>query len=132
MASSRDSVHTMNVAVLGASPKPDRYANKAVRLLLEYGHEVIPVNPAYQEIEGVPVRASLSDLETASVHTLTLYMKPDRLRPLVSAMIAIKPRRVIMNPGTEDTEIRAALVSSGIEVEEACTLVLLRTGQFTP
>jgi len=120
----------MNVAVLGASPKPDRYANKAVRLLMENGHAVIPVNPAYAEVEGLAVVPTLSALTPGSVDTLTLYMGADRLRPLLEAMIALKPRRVIMNPGTEDAEIRAKLETAGIHVEEACTLVLLRTGQF--
>jgi uncharacterized protein len=40
-----------NVVVLGASPKEDRYSNKALKLLSEKGYNAISVNPVYKEIE---------------------------------------------------------------------------------
>lgn len=50
------------VAVLGASNKTERYSNQAVRLLLEYAHQVIPVHPALNSIENSPVWANLDDI----------------------------------------------------------------------
>jgi hypothetical protein len=47
-----------------------------------------------------------------------------------NALKTIKPRRVIFNPGTENPRLARSLRADGIEVEEACTLVLLQTGQF--
>lgn len=116
-------------AVLGASPNPDRYANKAIRLLRSYGHDVIPINPAIKEIEGLPVVKSLADIQQP-VDTLTLYVGPDRGKPLAEQMLALHPRRVIMNPGTESEKLATTLRNAGIEVVEGCTLVMLKTGQF--
>lgn len=120
----------MRVAVLGASPKKDRYANKAVTELLKFGHEVVPVNPAYAEIEGLPVASELAALAPGSIDTLTVYVGADRSGALGAAMVDLRPRRVIFNPGAENPELAEALRAEGIEALEACTLVLLRTGQF--
>lgn len=122
----------MNVAVLGASPKPDRYANQAVRLLVEKGHHVVPVNPAYEAIEGLPTARALSDIPSASIHTLTLYVGPERSTALADEIRGLKPDRVIFNPGTENPALAELLQAEGIETLEACTLVLLRTEQFEP
>jgi predicted CoA-binding protein len=117
------------VAVVGASPKPDRYSNQAVRLLTEYGHDVVPIHPKEVEIEGLPVVHDLSGL-TEPVDTVTLYVGAARSTPLTDRLVQLHPRRVIFNPGAENDELRAALDAEGIQTEEACTLVLLRTGQF--
>ena len=120
----------MNVAILGASPKEDRYAHKALVLLLRHGHEVMPINPAYPMIENLPCLPDLSALEPGDADTITVYMNPERTRELGPALIRAQPRRVIFNPGTENPDLAAELESAGITVEDACTLVLLHTGQF--
>ncbi len=120
----------MKVAVLGASPKPDRYSNKAIRLLREHGHEPMPVNPAYDEIEGFPVVRQISELVPGSVDTLTMYVGPDRSAALTEDIVQLKPKRVIFNPGAENRELAERLRAEGVHVVEACTLVLLNTGQF--
>lgn len=117
------------VVVLGASPKPERYSNMAVRLLQEYGHTVIPVNPGQKVIEGIAVVPQLKEVHGA-VDTVTLYINPAEGERLKADIAALKPRRVIMNPGTESKELSGYLESAGIEVIEACTLVMLRTGAF--
>lgn len=117
------------VAVLGASTNPERYSNKAVRLLQEHGHHVIPVNPAQDRIEGLPVAHTLGDIREP-IDTLSLYMAPQHLAALTDSIVTMKPGRVIFNPGTEDPALQSRLDAAGITWEEACTLVLLRTGQF--
>lgn len=117
------------VAVLGASPKPERYSNQAIRMLGDYGHRVIPVNPAQSQINGLPVSRSLEAISTP-VDTVTVYVSPAHSAPLLPGLLALKPRRVIFNPGAENPVLMAALEDAGIEVLEACTLVLLRTRQF--
>ncbi|MGE4441500.1 MAG: CoA-binding protein [Desulfomicrobium sp.] len=117
------------VAVLGASHKPERYSNQAVRMLKEYGHEVIPVTPGRTVIEDLPVAADLGCIER-KVDTLTLYVGPERSAQLQDAILALKPGRVILNPGTESPALEQALTEAGIPWEHACTLVMLRTGQF--
>lgn len=117
------------VVVLGASPKPERYSNQAVRALVEHGHRVIPVHPLLKQVAGVPAVPSLNHIDDA-VNTLTLYVGPERGKELLQEMIELKPDRVIMNPGTESDEMEDHLNANGIPVLRACTLVMLRTDQF--
>lgn len=117
------------VLVIGASNKPERYANKAMKMLAEYGHTCIPVAPAASEIEGRKAFASPGEV-TTPIDTVTLYVGPERQDAMLDEIIALTPRRVIFNPGTENPEAYARLDAAGIAHLEACTLVLLRTGQF--
>lgn len=126
----RKPVMTETVAVLGASRKPERYSNQAIRLLRQYGHTVLPVNPAQQEIEGLRVIASVDSLTPGEVDTVTMYVSPAHSDPLLPGLLRLKPKRVIFNPGAENPRLEQALEKAGIKVEEACTLVLLRTGQY--
>lgn len=117
------------VVLLGASNKTDRYSYKALHMLIENGYEVIPVNPVLDDIDGVVVKHSISEI-SQPVHTVTLYLNPSRLEPVVDEIIKLKPKRVIFNPGTESPEAQERMAENGIETIEACTLVLLRTGRF--
>lgn len=117
------------VAILGASDKPDRYAFKAFELLKQHGHVPIPVSPKLKSIQGVSVVPDLSQIKT-SVDTLTMYVNPTISGGLQDKIIKLHPKRVIFNPGSENPELAKALEKSGVEVVEACTLVLLRTGQY--
>ena len=119
----------MNVAVLGASNRPERYSFQAVKLLAEKGHAVCPVHPALATIDGVPVFKQLGDIRVP-LHTLTVYVGPERSTALAAAILAVRPQRVIFNPGAENPALAQQLQAAGIQVENACTLVLLRTGQF--
>lgn len=118
-----------NVAVLGASPKPDRYSNQAIRLLGRFDYRPIPVNPAYEEIEELACFPNLAAIGEP-VHTITLYLGPARSTPLIDEILAVNPQRIIMNPGAENEELAAAASGAGIEVVEGCTLVMLKTGLF--
>ena len=119
----------MNVAVLGASNKPERYSHQAVVLLAQKGHAVYPIHPALAEIDGHRVFKKLADVPVP-VHTVTLYVSPALSGGLAGDLLAARPARVIFNPGTENPELEAQLAGAGIAVVHACTLVLLRTGQF--
>ena len=119
----------MTTAILGASDKPDRYSHRAFTMLREHGHKVIPVHPVLTEIEGIPVSPCLGDI-SEPVDTLTLYLRPQLSEPLAADIVALAPRRVIFNPGTESSSLEQKLRATGIETENACTLVLLQTGQF--
>ncbi|MGB8340334.1 MAG: CoA-binding protein [Chthoniobacterales bacterium] len=118
-----------NVAVLGASPKPDRYSNQAIRLLGRFDYRPIPVNPAYEEIEELTCFPNLAAI-AEPVHTITIYLGPARSTPLIEEILAANPQRLIMNPGAENEELAAAASGTGIEVVEGCTLVMLKTGLF--
>ena len=117
------------VAVLGASPKEDRYSFKAVHMLKEHGHQPIPVHPAGHTVDGVAGVRDLADISDP-VDTLTMYVNAKISDDKLDEILTLKPRRVIFNPGAENETLAGKLRDNGIEVVEACTLVMLRTGQF--
>lgn len=117
------------VVVLGASPKPTRYAYMAVAELAAAGFRVIPIHPKAQRVARVPVVSDLGQVRER-VDTLTLYIGPSRIGPLIRSICELAPGRVILNPGAESVELERALDLAGVLHERACTLVLLRTKQF--
>ena len=117
------------VAIIGASPKPERYANMAQAMLMEAGYEVVPVSKAQKTVLNVETVADLEDYE-GYVDTVTLYIGSTRVESVVDSIVRKKPRRVIFNPGTENEAASARLRAAGIDTLQACTLVMLRTGQF--
>jgi len=119
----------MRVAVLGASAKEERYSHQAVLRLKEAGHEVYPVNPALSELAGLKVWPDLSALRQ-NIDTVTVYLSAANSSGLADALCQLHPRRVIFNPGAENSLLADKLRAAGIEVQLACTLVLLKTNQF--
>ena len=117
------------MVVLGASPKPTRYSFQAVKLLQAQGYRVLPVHPKAHRVDHIPAVHSLDGIHEP-VHTLTLYVGPERSRHLIDDIVRLAPGRVILNPGTESRDLERALKNAGIPFEHACTLVLLRTRKF--
>ncbi len=117
------------VVIVGASPKPERYSNRAVALLIENGHEAIPVHPTATTIHGAHAVPHLSDVRD-HVDTVTLYVSPTISSSLEKELLTLHPDRVIFNPDSENETLRRNLESHGIRTVEACTLVLLKTNQF--
>lgn len=118
-----------NVAVLGASPKEERYSNKAVKMLKEHGFHPIPVHPAGHVVDGDTAKKNLDEIDS-NVDTLTVYVGPGISDGEFERILRLKPRRVIFNPGAENDGLAAKLEAEGIEVVRACTLVMLRSEQF--
>jgi predicted CoA-binding protein len=121
--------HGRTVAVLGASPKPDRYAYRAMQMLRVHGYRPVPINPAYGNVLGEKCYRSIVDVP-AKIDTVTLYLGKARSGPLADDIVSVKPRRIIMNPGAENNELAAKARTHGIEVVEDCTLVMLGSGSF--
>ena len=119
----------MNVAVIGASDKSDRYSYQAVMLLKEKGHSVFPVHQRVKEIEGIKVYPSLKDVP-AAIDTVSLYVAADISDALSDDIIAKHPRRIIFNPGAENARLEDLSRRNGITPVNACTLVMLKTNQF--
>ncbi len=117
------------VVVLGASDKPERYSNMALELLIEGGHEAVPVNPRLKEIMGLKVFSDLGAV-SGTVDTVTMYVGPEAQADMVAPLLALKPARIIANPGSECDAMRSAAAERGIDYIEACTLVMLKTDQF--
>jgi predicted CoA-binding protein len=117
------------VVVMGASPKPHRYAFKAMQMLQQHGHEPLLVNPAYDEIAGLKCYRHIGDVP-APIDTVTVYLGKRRSDPLIPQLTSAAPRRIILNPGAENDDLTSAARQKGIEVVEGCTLVMLTMGTF--
>lgn len=116
--------HTL---VVGASPNPERYAYKAVQMLLNHGHTV----EAFGIKKGVVFDVLIQQqMPVSTFDTVTLYVGPGHQPQFYKNIIDLRPQRVIFNPGTENEEFEHLLQQNGIEALRACTLVLLSTGQY--
>ncbi|MGB6151682.1 MAG: CoA-binding protein [Pricia sp.] len=114
--------------VLGASLKPQRYSNLAVNRLLDNGIETEAFGLREGKIRDVKIRTDFQDFQ--DIDTITLYIGADHQSEYIDTILALEPERVIFNPGTENPEFYDILKENGIEVEIACTLVLLGMGQY--
>lgn len=114
--------------VLGATSKPEKYAFKAISLLVEKGHSVIAIGQNAGEVAGVKIKTKAIPLK--NIDTITLYLNPARQRDYYNYIVEAKPKRVVFNPGTENPELYQLLELNGIQVEVACTLVLLTFNQY--
>lgn len=114
--------------VLGASAKPEKYAYKAISMLIEKGHSVLAIGQNTGEVAGVKIYTKAIPL--SKVNTVTLYLNALRQREYYNYIIEAKPKRVIFNPGTENPEFYQLLELNKIKAEVACTLVLLATNQY--
>ncbi|HTN46742.1 MAG TPA: CoA-binding protein [Flavipsychrobacter sp.] len=114
--------------VLGASENTQRYSNRAVRMLRDYGHEVVALGRRKGSIGEVEITTQLPELN--DIHTVTLYLNPENQKAYYDYIVRLKPKRVIFNPGTENEELERKVAMIGINTLEACTLVMLSTGQY--
>ncbi|NRB37243.1 MAG: CoA-binding protein [Pseudomonadales bacterium] len=118
-----------HVAILGASPKPHRFAYKCQQKLIVHGHTPWPVAKRGGEINGISCVKHLSEL-TCPIDTVTVYINATLMQAVIDELINIAPNRVIFNPGTESTLHQKKLEDKGIQVLNACTLILLDQQQF--
>ena len=114
--------------VLGASDNPQRYSYLAVNRLRSKGHPVVAIGRARVKVGDVEVDTEKKDFP--SVDTVTLYLNPRAQQEYYDYILSLHPRRIIFNPGAENPELEALAKSHGIQPMEACTLVLLSTGQY--
>lgn len=114
--------------VIGASEKPDRYSNMAIRLLLKNGKQVVAIGSRTGQVEGVFIQEGLPNFEY--IHTITLYINPSIQKKYYEYILALHPKRIIFNPGTENHELKEMAEAAGIKSEEACTLVLLNLNLY--
>ncbi len=114
--------------VLGASENPDRYSNKVILSLLSKGKAVMAIGKIPGNVKGVEIQTKQTQAD--DIETVTLYLNPLHQKPYYDYIISLKPRRIIFNPGAENEELERIAAGEGINVLEACTLVMLSTGQY--
>lgn len=114
--------------VLGASPNPNRYSYLAVEKLRKYKHPVVAIGKRSGKVEDVIIdtkKEAINDIDT-----VTLYLSAANQKEYYDFILSLRPKRLIFNPGAENEELYDLAVSNGIQPMEACTLVMLSTGQF--
>ncbi len=116
--------------IIGASPNPSRYSYRAAEILIKYNHEFIPVGIKKGDLFGKQILSIRERPIISDIDTITLYIGPLHQTEWYNYLIDLKPKRIIFNPGTENFEFEQLAENRGIEVIEACTLVLLSTGQY--
>jgi hypothetical protein len=114
--------------VLGASANPSRYSYLAVNRLREHKHPVIAIGRTTSTVADIPVQSETSPIQ--GLDTVTMYLNPANQKNYYDYILDQHPKRVIFNPGAENLEFEKILEENGIQTVEACTLVLLATGQF--
>ena len=119
---------TKKTLVIGASENPDRYSNLAVKKLTAYNHPVIALGNRAGKIGDTIIETEKSAF--TDVDTVTLYLNPLHQKAYYDYILSLHPRRIIFNPGAENDELEALARQNGIATQEACTLVLLSTGQY--
>jgi predicted CoA-binding protein len=116
--------------IIGATTNPSRYAYLAAQMLTSYQYEIVPVGIK----EGVVFDKEILDIfekpPVENVDTVTLYIGPHRQPEYYDYILGLKPKRIIFNPGTENDEFEKMAEAKGIEALQACTLVMLRSGQY--
>jgi predicted CoA-binding protein len=114
--------------VLGASEKPERYSFKAIHMLRKYNIDVEAIGIRKGQIADISY--GTLPLPFDHIHTVTLYLGPVNQSPYYDYICSLKPKRIIFNPGTENEVLKNMAENQGIECLDACTLVLLSTGQY--
>jgi predicted CoA-binding protein len=114
--------------VLGASENPARYSNLAIKKLRAHEHPVVAIGKKVGRVGDTAIiieRPAFDDIDT-----ITLYLNQANQQAYYNYILSLHPRRIIFNPGAENEELAAQARQKGIKVQEACTLVLLSTGQY--
>ena len=114
--------------VIGASINPERYAYKAIQLLVKHQIEVVPMGVKPGFVANLLIVSPL--IVQVNIHTITLYLGASKQEPYYDFILKINPKRVLFNPGTENPKLAKLLNEKGILWENACTLVLLSTNQY--
>jgi uncharacterized protein len=117
--------------IVGATTNESRYAFLAAESLTGHQHEIVPLGIKKGVVLGRPILNIREKPMIADVDTITLYIGPRHQPEWYDYLISLKPNRIIFNPGTENPEFEKIATESGIEVVEGCTLVMLRTGQYS-
>lgn len=114
--------------VIGATTDASKYANMAIRSLRRHGHEVVALGIRPGDIDDVTIDTERQDY--TNLDTITLYLNPARQEDYYDYLLALAPKRIIFNPGTENEALVHLAEAEGIATEYACTLVLLNTAQY--
>jgi predicted CoA-binding protein len=116
--------------IVGATSDPSRYAYVAAKMFDDRNMEFIPIGIKKGKVFGREIVDLRSKPALQNIDTITLYIGPANQVEWIDYLIGLNPKRIIFNPGTENPEFFKKALDAGIQVQPACTLVLLSTGQY--
>jgi len=93
------------IAVVGATTNPEKYGYKIVKHLAAKGYEVYPINPKYQDIDGIKCYKSVSDLPS-DVELIVFVVPPEAGIEIAKEAVARGFKRLWFQPDTDSPEIR--------------------------
>jgi predicted CoA-binding protein len=114
--------------VLGASDHPSRYSFLAMQRLQAKDHPVVAIGKRKAKVGNILIETTMQDWQ--DIDTVTIYLNPQNQKDYYDYILSLHPSRVIFNPGAENPELEALCKQHNINPVEACTLVLLSTGQY--
>ena len=119
------------IAVVGLSPDPSKASYGVAQYLSQY-YEVVPVNPNYEDIEGVRCYPSVTSIPVL-VDLIDVFQRSERVPDFVDDALAAGSPYFWMQLGIRNAAARAALEAKGVQVvDDLCIKVeharLLRQG----
>lgn len=125
MNTDRDNYRTL---VLGASNKPGRFSYLAIKSLVSHNVDVFAIGARTGNVDGVEIITQ--KIEIDNIHTVTLYLNSKNQTSYIDYIIGLKPKRIIFNPGTENSELLTKARENNIDIVFDCTLVMLKNGSY--
>ncbi|WP_232424908.1 CoA-binding protein [Algoriphagus resistens] len=116
--------------IVGATTNPSRYAYFAAGRFADAALPFIPIGIKSGKVFGKEILDLRSKPDLPEIHTITLYIGPANQEEWIDYLISLSPKRIIFNPGTENPLFFQKAKSAGIQVVQACTLVMLSTNQY--
>src|SRR5215510_8053635 len=114
--------------VLGASDNPSRYSYLAIQRLRRHDHPVVAIGRKNTQVADVPITKEKKHFD--DIDTVTFYLNRLHQKEYYDYILSLKPKRLVFNPGAENEELIQLAKKNNIQTMEACTLVLLSTGQY--
>ena len=112
------------IAVVGASPSPDRESHGVMRYLLHAGYRCIPVNPNCDEVAGVPAVASLAEIDEP-IDLVDVFRRPELCAAHAREAVDAGAKALWLQLGIVSPDARAIAEAAGLDyVENACTAVV--------
>jgi predicted CoA-binding protein len=118
---------TRTIALVGASPRPDRPSHGVMRYLLAAGYRVIPVRPRdCDEILGVQCVTSLAEIGEP-IDLVDVFRRPEYTPDVARDAVVVGAKALWLQLGIVSPEARAIAEDAGLDyVENACTAVVHR------
>ena len=103
------------VAVVGASPTPERPSYRVASYLAEHGYHIIPVNSTVPELLGKTTYPDLISIPE-KVEIVDIFRKSEHVMPIVEDVIRIGAKVVWMQEGVINEEAASKAREAGLLV----------------